>query len=139
MFFEWNEKIQLGVIRMDEEHKTLIAFMNALHSLNETNAGKDRVLAKFDELIRYAGKHFADEEAYMKEIAYAKLQNHSYIHRQLMENLQDYRDHFSANAATQLPKELFLLLKGWLTSHILGIDRQYAAGGASAHTGAESL
>ena len=54
MFFEWNEKIQLGVIRMDEEHKTLIAFMNALHSLNETNAGKDRVLAKFDELIRYA-------------------------------------------------------------------------------------
>lgn len=126
MFFEWDEKIQLGLPRMDKEHKALIGFMNDLHSLNENNAGKNRLLAKFDELIRCADDHFADEEAYMKEIAYAKLQNHSYIHRQLLQNLQDYRDHFSANAATQLPKELFLLLKGWLTSHILGIDRQYA-------------
>lgn len=127
MYFEWNQKIQLGVARMDEEHKALIGFMNALHSLNENKAGKERLLAKFDELIRCADEHFGDEEAYMKKIAYAKLANHSYIHRQLLQNLQDYRDHFAANTAAQLPKELFLLLKGWLTSHILGIDRQYAA------------
>lgn len=125
-YFDWDKKYEIGVGRMDLQHQGLIRLMNQLHMESKSGARKSQLLATLTELTRLTEKHFAEEEQYMRSISYSGLKSHSMIHTQLISSLKDHATNFSAAAVQNIPDSMFTFLKLWLSSHILGIDTQYA-------------
>lgn len=123
--YEWRPEFEIGVKTIDKEHRQLFKIINRLFSLK--NSGRDgewtcREGIKFFKT--HAITHFADEEAYMAEIGYNKLEQHRRIH-----------EDFSGNMLPTLEKELeqsnysdeavahFLgVCSGWLIGHTLTED-----------------
>lgn len=124
-YFVWDAaKFSLHVPEMDEEHKTLIALMNELHCLHQQRHPMSDQRHALEKLMRYTAKHFADEEAYMDRIAFPGARIHKGVHKQLLEKLQSY--HAACASAGELPEDLFVFFKMWLSAHICGIDAKYA-------------
>ena len=123
-YFEWQDRLTLGVPQVDTQHRGLVDTMNQLYSRNEAVAPMSELVRIFGDLDRKTRAHFADEERHMASIGYEGLERHKLIHAQLLSRLDEARA--SLNGATRVPEPVFNFLKTWLTSHIAGIDRKYA-------------
>lgn len=122
--FEWQDRFNLNVDKMDEEHKTLVSIMNKLHLEFERDPHSSKVKSYLVELVDFTKKHFAEEEAFMESIAFPDLKSHCAIHKRLLDKLDHHADYLKKNG--QPDPELFEFLKFWLKSHICGIDMRYA-------------
>lgn len=60
----WNDDWNTGISIIDEQHKTLVTILNKIIT-NEINVNELML-----ELIKYSGRHFADEERYMVRYKY---------------------------------------------------------------------
>lgn len=72
-FFNWEDRYDLRVGDMNDEHKVLISKMNKLHDLNEAKATKQNIQIAFEDFAAYTVKHFKDEEVYLESISYPGL------------------------------------------------------------------
>lgn len=124
-FFEWNEKLDLGVKDMNGEHQKLIDLMNHLYDLNHANASKAEVGGAVKALADWTITHFEHEEAFMESIDYPELKTHRLIHENLLAQLKEHMEAYEAGSNNQLDEKFFLFLKVWLTGHIMGIDMKY--------------
>src|SRR5690242_5447943 len=124
-FFEWDAgKYSLKIPKIDDDHKEIIAAMNALHEAHVAKAPSGKLAAAFTRLKEVTVVHFREEEAYMEKIGYADLRKHRHVHKHLLDRLDGFFTEFRSAGA--LTEEFFLFLKMWLKSHICGIDAQYA-------------
>ncbi len=119
--FQWDEKFEIGVSQMDDEHKILISKINVFVNALKAN---ENVIQKFNDLKAYTLKHFEDEENYMKSFNYESFPAHQKIHQTMIEKILEYEKEL--HAGTLDKKRLIAFLKNWLVSHILGVDTQYA-------------
>ncbi|MCS6837964.1 MAG: bacteriohemerythrin [Bdellovibrionaceae bacterium] len=126
-FFEWDpNKYSVSVPAMDREHQELIHLMNHLHELNQQKSDKKVIVTAFENLLKYAEKHFQDEEAFFFSLPHYPLaQAHKKIHDDITNKLNDFFVKFKAQPSSQLPDDFFNFLKIWLSAHIAGIDKKY--------------
>lgn len=125
--FVWNSKLELGVSRMDDEHKILVEKINILVSrLEEQHVAKDKKALEtaFGDLADYTAEHFSDEEKFMESIGYPQLQSHRRIHENLLKQVGAFGAQI--RNGTLDDSKLVSFLRNWLISHIMGVDMQYA-------------
>lgn len=122
---EWSPRLQLDVPAMDSEHKQLVELMARLEKQSTAHEAHEKLDATFRALGEATKKHFADEERYMRSIAYPEYTQHALIHQSLLEKFEANYARFKANKAGVDPG-VFEFLTFWLRSHISGIDRRYA-------------
>lgn len=123
-FFDWSDRLDIGVSAMNDEHKVLLDMMNQLYGANERQAPHSELTRLLDRLVEYTHRHFADEERFLEAIAFPDLRIHKTIHANLLDTLSGHQKAFAAKPGP-VPPELFDFLKMWLTAHILGIDMKY--------------
>ena len=124
--FEWDQaKFTVSVTAMDDEHKKLIALMNALYDVNQKGGDKAALKGPLKALVDYTVKHFADEEAYMASVNFPDLKLHQGIHKSLLDRVGQFAQEFEAEG--KFSEDFFSFLKVWLTAHIQGVDRKYGA------------
>jgi hemerythrin len=123
-FFQWNDKLDLKIKNMDDEHHKLVDIMNALFDLNEKKAPFAQISAKIDELEKWTILHFSHEEAFFTGIAYKKAEAHKLIHKDLLQKLKTHAA--DIRKQQKIDASFFSFLKVWLTAHIMGIDTGYA-------------
>jgi hemerythrin len=123
-FMEWEDRFDLGVGAMDDQHRGLIAAMNELHDRATAGASPQEVLHLVDDLLERTVAHFAAEEAHMKSVGFEGLAIHRTIHHSLLERLGGHRQTLVDTGAVD--DGFFRFLKYWLASHICGIDTKYA-------------
>lgn len=124
--FDWDPAYDIGITSMNREHQVLLQLMAKLQSACDANAPKAVVLTAVDALAAYTVTHFRDEEALMERIGFADRKLHGIIHKQLLEKLDEHKRAFAASRDSVLAPAFFQFLKGWLKSHILGVDTKYA-------------
>lgn len=125
-FIKWDRaRYGLDIPAIDREHESLIALMGTVHALHEAQAGSPALGAALGDLIGFARRHFATEEAYMARIGYAELVSHARLHQQILERAGSFAVRFECSGV--LPPEFFDFLGVWLNGHIGGLDAQYAA------------
>ncbi len=126
--FVWNDKLVLGVDKMDDEHRELVSRINALVAVLDdpiARSESDRLLSAFNSLAEYTIHHFSDEEAYLAQIGYPQAGPHHKIHEKLLAQVAKYGEDLKAGRLND--EKLISFLKNWLISHIMGVDMQYAA------------
>lgn len=125
-YFEWSDRLNLNVQDMDAEHKRLIAAMNHIYDLNDASAPHEAIKKAVGVLQDVTVQHFAHEEKLMESMGFPKLAAHKLIHKALLTDFSKHKAEFEARRGKMDPA-FFTFLKGWLTAHIAGIDKQYAA------------
>lgn len=74
-----------------------------------------------DELIKYAGHHFGDEEEIMKKHNFKGFDEHHAQHVMFAARVVELKDKF--NKGNDVADELLTFMQKWLVDHILNRDK----------------
>lgn len=126
-FYEWTERLSVGIPSIDRQHKTLIGYINtlaeAVHNGNSPNTILGMVL---DNLVTYTRMHFIYEEMLFDRYAYQEAEDHKQHHKKLVLQVAEYSTRFK-QGENNLGVELLEFLMWWLNHHILIDDVAYSA------------
>ena len=78
---KWDDKYSVGILKIDEEHKTLIDILNKAIFAKEHNDNPEEIREVLRGMTNYSLTHFKAEETYMKEFNYTEYQDHKEEHR----------------------------------------------------------
>ncbi len=123
--FEWSEKYSVGIAKLDHQHQTLFEIINQLHSAMSSGQGQSELGVILDRPIDYTQNHFANEEKIMTHHGYLQLAEHRQAHVELTQQVLDFKEKYRSGKIG-LSIQLTQFLKNWLTTHILGEDKQYS-------------
>ena len=122
---EWSDAYALGIAEIDEHHQRLCALLNNTYQVFVAQGQKVAVAKVLEELIDYATYHFAAEERFLAQNAYADLAGHQKLHGDFTREITALQHELDAGSKA-LSLELIVFLKEWLLNHILKSDRAYA-------------
>ena len=83
----WDNRYRLGIDNIDDQHEKLFELVNRLFELEETSNYKEALRTILYEFSDYMKTHFSDEEEYMSEIGFPKLEEHKKLHQDIIESL----------------------------------------------------
>lgn len=120
----WTDKLSVGVIEIDTQHKRLIDLINQLN--DAVHADKDtKALGKvLEELVKYTEYHFTTEEHLMLQRNYADSPAHKAEHKRFVDTISAFKKKFDSGDA-KISVDLMHFLRDWLTNHIMGTDMKF--------------
>lgn len=127
---KWQDAYNIGVASIDEQHRQLFVIANQAYDLLRDDLRVDKydaIVAILAEMREYTVYHFKCEEEYMLSIGYRKFLSHKAEHADFIAKIDEVNlDKIDENQDQYLRSTLdFICL--WITEHILGRDKQYAA------------
>ena len=117
----WTDVLDIGLPKLDEQHKGLIALSNDLILAMDRGKGTDVLHSLFKKLKNYTIYHFFDEEEYMRLIGYPEIDEHREAHRVLTEKVNDFEARLQNNQSVA-PAEALDFINGWIIWHIMEMD-----------------
>ena len=131
---QWQDRFNIGVEIVDHAHRNLFAIVQKIMELYvERHENKFACVEGIKYFKAYALKHFAEEEAYMKEIGYPGYRAHKRLHdRMRWETLPALeRALYDSDFSTEAVQRFIGVCVGWLTGHIMIEDRAITGGQAA--------
>ena len=125
-FVKWDEKLNVGIEEIDEQHKQLVAFTNELYA--GCTSGKEEANEQFKNTIKKAVKyvkiHFKTEEDLMVKYDYpyylAHKKEHGDFVKRILQEVKNFED-----KKLFVPNRFVRFLKDWLLRHIALSDQKY--------------
>lgn len=125
----WSEHFVTGLDAVDAQHKGLVEIINAAapHLASGGAAAQQAVGPLLDKLVRYAGSHFAYEEALMQQVQLQPdyFAQHLHSHQSFVDEVLQMRAQYE-KGHTLSGSDLLHFLTSWLTFHILSEDKHMA-------------
>lgn len=122
---EWSDAYEIGQTDIDAAHREIFAMAKRIY-LQSYDPAKRQLAAKegLGFLKSYVLRHFADEEAYMLEIAYPDLPMHRAEHKAMKDTIlprmeEDLREQQWSDEAVD---HFLQILMRWLSNHIIEHD-----------------
>lgn len=122
----WSDNLSVGISEIDEQHKNLIAQINALHEAMRSGQGKEALEKILGELAAYTQYHFGTEERYMQKFGYPGYAAHKDEHDAFVAEVAGFQKSYAAGRLG-LSIEVMKFLRGWVAGHITGSDKHYTA------------
>lgn len=123
--FEWQEEFEIGVEKIDKEHKRLFQIINKLFAFREKEKNSQWACQEGVKFFKtHAVQHFEDEEAYMESIQYERLEKHRQIHKSFRENTLPAleRELIETEYAPDVVDHFLGVCAGWLIGHTMTED-----------------
>jgi hemerythrin-like metal-binding protein len=133
-WLNWDPDYSIGVDAIDRQHRKLFDISNRFYDAWRQHARRAALRRIFDELLEYAGYHFAEEERLMEQVHYPDLTAHHTHHEHLVDLVHRCRAQLEAGTPGADTQALEFV-KTWLQSHVLEADREigvYLTRGGSA-------
>lgn len=124
MKIEWIAEYNLGIERIDEQHKWLIKLYNNIDNALNTKQSSDVLNTYIKGLLHYTRFHFNEEEHELKQVNYPKYTEHKEMHNKFILKVNDFLTDFN-EGNTETVTEVLYFLKDWLLNHILREDKKY--------------
>ena len=121
---QWTAELSVGHVLLDEQHRHLIALINAL-SGGSGGGGSDTADVVLEHLARFIQFHFETEEMMLRQVAYPDLQAHAQEHRFIMDRLSRHVTEMEASGRTNM-HEMSELLWTWVNDHLSTSEQRYA-------------
>ena len=128
MKVEFDESLVTGNTMIDNQHKELIAKIDALLTCCEQGGGKVQAIKMLDYLENYTEFHFAEEEKLQEEVSYPALERHRQKHEEFKKAVEVLYDMLVEEEG---PSEAFVAavkknVVDWLFDHIKNMDQALA-------------
>src|SRR5579872_6450928 len=118
VIFPWRPAYSVGIPQIDSEHQGLVKLINDFYLAMMERKAKEVLTRVIDELIVYTERHFKNEESMLASKRYARLAEHSAVHKKLTGEVYELRDHVRSGEITATI-EVSKFLKDWLANHIM--------------------
>jgi hemerythrin len=118
---QWKPSFTLGIASVDTEHRDMINTINRVYATLEDEGSELQVNRVLGEIHAQISAHFALEERLMRAAGYAEYAQHKDSHEQLLDEIRDLMDSFSADPVagrTQLQESL----SNWFGVHFSTFD-----------------
>lgn len=124
--FDWEPRYSVYIDKFDKHHKKLLELLSQLHRSMLEGEGKKIIGSILNELKAYTIYHFNAEEAEMEKHGYERYEIHKAKHKELIDQLSTLIENHKKNDK-KTTTETYQFLNKWLTSHIIGEDKQYTS------------
>ena len=121
----WNERFEVGIKIIDEQHKGLVDIMNELCNSLDKGTEKDVIEEVLKELNDFAVSHFGTEEKYFREFNYEKTKEHVAEHNKFREKIKSLQKDCDEEKCVNVSTEVMNYLGEWFAGHVLKFDREY--------------
>jgi len=126
MAIEWRTSYEIGVKKIDMQHKALFDKINALFEACNSKGGKEEVINTMEFLGNYVVTHFSDEEKLQRESGYPDYINHKAAHDNFIKEYENLKtklktDGVSLNFVISVNR----VVVDWLIKHIGNADRAF--------------
>jgi len=124
-WIKWEQKMSVGVLFIDEQHKELVNLINLLGRslfIHKEKSAQDYATQK---LLEYTLFHFSTEEDLFEKYDFPLQEEHKKEHSAFIRKVSAFKKDFD-NEKHGLAEEMIAYLKLWLKHHILEVDHKYA-------------
>ena len=121
----WDQSFETNTPEVDAQHRRLVEIINNLAD-GIGRSSIDELQQTLAQLKDYAQYHFRAEETIMEAAGYDELAEHRDEHLAFVDQLQLF-DLDIILASEGLAWDMYQFLSGWLTSHILVVDKKFSA------------
>ena len=119
--FQWEKKYEVGIPKVDDQHRTLVDMLNNLNAAKKTEQAPQVIEQTLRGLLNYTKTHFADEETAMRDAKYPELARHRLEHLDLTDQVM------LLQKEAPVTFELLSFMSDWLKFHICDSDRKFGA------------
>lgn len=123
---EWDDKLVIGINRIDNQHKELIRIVNELHEAMKSGKGNEKAMETVHFLVKYTVDHFVAEEAMMKHYGYPDYSVHKIQHDNLVTDVAELIRQIESGH-TLLTVKIANFLADWVKEHIIANDLKLGA------------
>lgn len=115
----WNDSFTVGFPSLDAQHRVMFEIANSIPETLDNRSAKASLL----KLFKYTREHFEAEEAQMRKLGYPKLAEHTEIHNQLIDKLNEIsaKPFDTDEAMVEFKRFVF----HWIVDHIMFCDKEY--------------
>ena len=126
-FVSWNTSYNVGVDKVDKQHRHLVNLINYLYNacLGDKTELDETFKEVMKELVEYVMVHFRDEEAIMESVNYPQLKEHKKKHEAFVKEVLTAVSAYK-NGKQFVPNTFVRFLRDWLFNHILVSDKEMA-------------
>jgi hemerythrin-like metal-binding protein len=122
----WSDRHAVGLQGIDDEHEELFEAVRGLESAMGGSAEPAEMGALLKKLVAATGKHFASEEAAMREAKFPGLALHAANHQLLLEKVEAFAARHSRSGAV-VNEHALNFLRNWLLHHMENDDARLGA------------
>lgn len=120
---DWKESYDIGVERIDCQHRQLLAKLNEFFEACANQQGRDNILQTLQFLKAYTLEHFKDEEELMGDIRFPELDEHRKLHGEFVQTVLDLEASIQEKGVSVLSTiKLNRTMTDWLVTHIQKCD-----------------
>ncbi len=116
--------MNVGVEKIDAQHRKLIAILNDLDSAIVTGQEDSKLDGILVRLADYVNYHFSEEESFMESIGYPEIGEHKREHASFAKKIEGYRKDDEEQIG-YLAQKTLNMVKDWLIGHIMNSDKKY--------------
>jgi len=123
----WNDEYRLRELELDADHKKLFKIAQMaldIEYIEEEQEVIKQLKKVLDELSFYVGTHFITEQAYMRVIQYPKLEEHTQIHKSIINKLNMFIKRSNSLSIEEIKNRLFKFIKSEFIDHITIEDKK---------------
>lgn len=118
--------MEIGVGKIDEQHRELIDRINAVSKMGMGSVSRDETQKTIDLLGEYIIKHFNDEEALQKKSGFPKHEWHREQHKLFINGFENLKKEFMANGpSAKFTLDLSKSIIEWIVKHIKSADVEF--------------
>ena len=118
---EWRDEYRTGISGVDYEHEVLIARINEVYALIETDAMRVDLTESLGEIYGAIAAHFALEEQMMQRANYAEYNEHHADHERLLDEIREITE--DVERSENLDRAAFQRrLHDWFQNHFSSFD-----------------
>lgn len=117
----WDDSLRVGVDPIDKDHQVMIGMLNQVSRENLSSADMSELV---QNLVDYASYHFKREEAVMEACGYPQLIEHSALHEQIKEQLEQLSEDLRKGWDEDILARLRMFLQDLWYVHLMDLDAE---------------
>ena len=121
---EWQPEFSVNNLRIDEEHQNIIRITNNLILHSNAAVSSEIISETLTELIKYYKTHFKDEENFLEEKKYPKLEHHRELHNKFKYDVAMFSKDIIDRDKT-VPVRMVKFMTEWILNHLTQEDMDY--------------
>lgn len=124
--YEWNNNLSVNIDEIDNQHKQLIAVLNAANQAYYKGKIEESIEKIISFLDDYVHKHFKYEEDLLLKYHYPAYTYHKELHDNFKKKIVDYKKRLKSDDHIFLLNDIINSILDWIINHIKGIDTKYS-------------
>ncbi len=123
--YPWKKEYEVNHEMYDQQTHKFLDIINLMKAMVAKGADTAAISEVFYQLVHYFDKYMMQEEIYLKELGYDRLERHIKVHREFSDRIISFREDFE-NGETGFEAEMYQYLEKFFDDHLM-IDNRRAA------------